>query len=413
MSKSILVIGAGITGVCSAEWLRRDGWDVTLIDRIDPGHPDQTSFGNAGLIARGAIIPVSTPGLFAKAPAMLLNPNSPLYLRWSYLPRLVPWLVPFLRNGNVRKVTEVAAALAALTGDSVDQHQALAAGTPAADFIQTGDYVNLYAKKSDYDADPLSSSLRKKHGFDPTHIDRTEILERDPNIGPTYTFGTVYKDYGWLTSPGDYVAALFGYYQSQGGTFKRGEVADIVAGETPSVTLKGGEILTADKIVLSAGAWSSLLNKKLAPKVKLEAERGYHVSMYNPNFTAPNPYMITDAQFVITPMDGFLRAAGVVEFGGLTAPASSAPVNLLRKQMKKVYPKLEFEYDEVWMGRRPTTPDCLPVIGENDANPNVIHAYGGQHVGLTMGPRVGRLVTDIAAGRRTNMDISAYKVDRF
>lgn len=413
MSKPIIIIGAGITGVCSAECLRRDGWDVTLIDRIDPGHPDQTSFGNAGLIARGAIIPVSTPGLFAKAPAMLLNPNSPLYLRWSYLPRLVPWLLPFLRNGNVRKVTEVAAALAALTSDSVDQHQALAAGTPAADFIQTGDYVNLYTKKSDYDADPLSSSLRKKHGFDPTHIGRAEILERDPNIGPNYTFGTVYKDYGWLTSPSDYLAALFGYYQSQGGTFKRGEVADIVAGGTPSVTLKGGEILSADKIVLSAGAWSSLLTKKLAPKVKLEAERGYHVSMYNPNFTAPNPYMITDAQFVITPMAGFLRAAGVVEFGGLTAPESSAPVNLLRKQMKKVYPKLEFEYDEVWMGRRPTTPDCLPVIGENDANPNVIHAYGGQHVGLTMGPRVGRLVTDIAAGRRTNMDISAYKVDRF
>ena len=413
MSKSIIVIGAGITGVCSAEWLRRDGWDVTLIDRIDPGHPDQTSFGNAGLIARGAIIPVSTPGLFAKAPAMLLNPNSPLYLRWSYLPRLVPWLVPFLRNGNVRKVTEVAAALAALTSDSVDQHQALAAGTPAAAFIQTGDYVNLYAKKADYEADPLSSSLRKMHGFDPTHIGRAEILERDPNIGPNYTFGTVYKDYGWLTSPGDYVAALFGYYQSQGGTFKRGEVADIVAGDTPSVTLNGGEILTADKIVLSAGAWSSLLTKKLTPKVKLEAERGYHVSMYNPNFTAPNPYMITDAQFVITPMDGFLRAAGVVEFGGLTAPASSAPVNLLRKQMKKVYPKLEFDYDEVWMGRRPTTPDCLPVLGESAADPNIIHAYGGQHVGLTMGPRVGRLVADIAAERRTNMDISAYKVDRF
>ena len=413
MSKSILVIGAGITGVCSAEWLRRDGWDVTLIDRIDPGHPDQTSFGNAGLIARGAIIPVSTPGLLAKAPAMLLNPNSPLYLRWSYLPRLLPWLVPFLRNGNVRKVTEVAAGLAMLTSDSVDQHQALAAGTPAAALIQTGDYVNLYTSKARYDADPLSSSLRKEHGFDPDHIGRNEILDRDPNIGPTYTFGTVYKDYGWLSSPGDYVAALFGYFQSQGGQFKRGEVADIVAGNTPSVTLKGGEVINADKIVLSAGAWSRLLTKKLAPKVKLEAERGYHVSMYNPNFTAPNPYMITDSQFVLTPMNGFLRAAGVVEFGGLTAPASSAPINLLRKQMKKVYPNLEFEYDEVWMGRRPTTPDCLPVLGESAAKPNVIHAYGGQHIGLTIAPIIGRLVTDIANGRRMNMDISAYSVDRF
>ena len=413
MSKSIIVIGAGITGVSSAEWLRRDGWDVTIIDRIDPGHPDQTSFGNAGLIARGAIIPVSTPRLFFKAPAMLLNPNSPLYLRWSYLPRLAPWLAPFLRNGNERKVTEIAAALAALTNDSVDQHQALASGTSAAAFIHTGEYVNLYPQKSEYLADPLSSSLRKKHGFDPDHIDRAEILARDPNIGPAYTFGTVYRNYGWLSSPGDYVAALFGYYQSQGGSFKRGEVADIVAGDTPSVTLKGGEVLTADKIVLAAGAWSKLLNKKLAPKVKLEAERGYHVSMYNPNFTAPNPYMVTDASFVITPMNGFLRAAGVVEYGGLDAPASAAPVNLLRKQMKKVYPTLKFEYDEVWMGRRPTTPDSLPVIGESADSPNVIHAYGGQHIGITIGPRIGRLVADIAVGRRTNMDMNAYSVDRF
>ena len=159
MSKSIIVIGAGITGVSSAEWLRRDGWDVTIIDRIDPGHPDQTSFGNAGLIARGAIIPVSTPRLFFKAPAMLLNPNSPLYLRWSYLPRLAPWLVPFLRNGNERKVTEIAAALAALTNDSVDQHQALASGTSAAAFIHTGEYVNLYPQKSEYLARNMGSIL--------------------------------------------------------------------------------------------------------------------------------------------------------------------------------------------------------------------------------------------------------------
>ncbi len=112
-------------------------------------------------------------------------------------------------------------------------------------------------------------------------------------------------------------------------------------------------------------------------------------------------------------MNGFLRAAGVVEFGGLDAPASTAPVNLLRKQMKKVYPKLEFEYDEVWMGRRPTTPDSMPVLGESPEAPNVIHAYGGQHIGLTIGPRVGRMVADIAADRRTNVDISAYRVDRF
>ena len=402
-----IVVGAGITGVSSAEWLRRDGWDVKLVDRILPGDPEQTSFGNAGLIARGAILPVSTPGLWAKAPAMLLDPNSPLFLRWSYLPRLLPWLVPFLRNGSKEKVAEIAAGLAALTTDSVDQHQSLSEGTPAAAFIQTGDYVNLYRSRSDYESDPFSIAIRKEHGFDPDQITREEILERDPNIGSAYTFGTVFKDYGWISSPGDYVATLFDHFRTQGGQFKQGEVAEITPGESPRVTLKGGAVLTADKIVLSAGAWSGGLTKI---PVKLEAERGYHVSMFNPAFTAPNPYMITDAKFVLTPMNGFLRAAGVVEYGGLDAPASKAPVNLLRKQMNAVYPTLEFEYDEVWMGRRPTTPDSLPVLDEAE---NVIHAYGGQHVGLTIGPRLGRMVADIAGRRKTNVDLSAYKADRF
>lgn len=411
--KSVIVVGAGITGVSAAEWLRRDGWQVTIIDRIDAGDPEQTSFGNAGLIARGAIIPVSTPGLWAKAPGMLLDPDSPLFLKWSYLPKLLPWLVPFLRNGSVEKVTEIAAALADLTSDSIDQYRMLSAGTPAADFMRVGNYVNLFRDKKAFDDDSFSLALRKKHGFVPEQINRNEILDFDPNIGPNYTFGAIYKDYGWLTSPGGFVAALFGYYQSQGGQFMRGEVADITPGERPTVTLKGGKQVSADKVVLATGAWSGRLTKNLGLKVNLEAERGYHISMHNPNFTAPCPYMITDAKFVLTPMQGFMRAAGVVEYGGLDAPASKAPVELLRKQMKAVYPKLRFESETVWMGRRPTTSDSLPVLGEHSSAPNIIHAYGGQHVGMTIGPKLGRMVADVAANTRSNVDITPYRVDRF
>ena len=50
--KTIVIVGAGITGVSAAEWLRRDGWNTLLIDPVEPGDRGQTSFGNAGLIAR-------------------------------------------------------------------------------------------------------------------------------------------------------------------------------------------------------------------------------------------------------------------------------------------------------------------------------------------------------------------------
>ena len=103
----------------------------------------------------------------------------------------------------------------------------------------------------------------------------------------------------------------------------------------------------------------------------------------------------------------------MAEFAGLDAPMSQAPLDLLRRQMKQVYPALTFERDDVWMGRRPTTPDSLPVLGEARNAPNIIHAYGGQHIGMTIGPRLGRMVTDLASGRQVNIDLSSYAADRF
>lgn len=410
---SILIVGAGITGVSAAEWLRRDGHDVTLIDPVYPGDSAQTSYGNAGLLARTSVVPVATPALVRKAPKMVFDPASPLFLRWSYLPRLLPWLIPFLRNSNARRIREIAGNLTELAFDTTEQHMALSRGTGADAHITMGEFVNLYRSRADHDADTLSIDIRREHGLEPEFLSRAELTERDPHLGPDYTFGTMVRNYGWLTSPGAYVKALFAHFCREGGQFRQSRVVDIKPGETPVVTLEGGDALTGDRIVLSAGAWSAKLARAMGAPVLLEAERGYHVSMYGANHAPPNPYMVTDGKFVVTPMDGFLRAAGVAEFAGVDAPASDAPNRLIEKGVKKLYPNLTFERAEKWMGRRPTTPDSMPVIGESPKAPNVLHAYGGQHIGLTIGPKLGRIVSDMVSNRRANTDLAPYRPDRF
>ena len=95
-SGKVAVIGAGIVGVAAAIWLARDGREVVLIDRLGPG--EGTSYGNAGLLASSSIVPVTLPGLLGKAPKMLLDRDSPLFLRWPYLPRLLPWLARYLTH---------------------------------------------------------------------------------------------------------------------------------------------------------------------------------------------------------------------------------------------------------------------------------------------------------------------------
>ena len=138
----IIVLGAGIVGVSTSIWLQRAGYHVTLVDKAGPA--SGTSFGNAGVLAAGGVIPVTTPGLWKKAPFMLLDKNSPLFLRWRYLPKLVPFLLDYLTKCTEEDVKIYAKGMLPLIYDSVEQHKTLAKGTPAEIFIKDADYCFGY-----------------------------------------------------------------------------------------------------------------------------------------------------------------------------------------------------------------------------------------------------------------------------
>lgn len=412
-SLEIAVVGAGIVGVSTAEWLRRDGHRVTLIDRVDPGDPEQTSYGNAGLFAKTAIVPVSTPGMIGKIPSMLFERDGPLFMRWSYLPKLLPWIIPFLRNGREDKVREIAAALDNILGDSVEQHAALAAGTDAAAFIETGNYAYIYKDRSGFEKDRFGFDLRREFGAEWDEWGRETLHEYDPNLGEEAGFAAVLKNHGWVRDPGRYVAALGAAFVKGGGIFLKGEVGAVRPGEErPSVTV-GGETKAFDRVVIASGVWSRRMAEMLGHTVPMEAERGYHLVLKNPSVAPPIPYMLSDAKFVLTPMDGGLRCAGLVEFGGIDAPASTAPLELFKRRVKRILPTLTWDGADSWMGRRPSTPDSLPLIGESLKAKGIWFAFGAQHVGLTSGPKTGRLIADMIGGRRPNFDMAPYDVGRF
>lgn len=411
--QSIAVVGAGIVGVSTAEWLRRDGHSVTLIDRNDPGQPEQTSYGNAGILAAASVVPVPVPGLIAKVPKMLLDPLGPLHLKWSYLPRLLPWLVPFLRRANKADVIKTAHGLTQITSDTVEQHRLLSAGTPAADLIQDGIYCFLYRSKAACDGDAMGHGLRRELGFRMEERDRTRLLQDDPHLGTHYNHAACYLDHGWITDPGAYVAALAAHFRREGGIFLQAEIDDITPTESGAAVTASGTLHTFDHVVLAGGAWSGKLAKRLGHNPALETERGYHLVLKSANRRPPFPYMLSDAKFVATPMDAGLRCAGQVEFGGLDAGPSEAPFRVVNTRIKQLYPDLEWEGEERWLGHRPSTVDSLPFIGPSPKARGIHFAFGAQHIGLTTGPKTGRLIADMIGGRTPNIDMAPFAVGRF
>jgi len=406
-----VVIGAGIVGVSTAIWLRRAGVEVTVIDRGAPG--TGTSHGNAGVLASCAMVPVTGPGLLRKAPGMLLDRDFPLFLRWSYLPRLLPWLRKYLAVANDTDTRRIAKGLTTITADSVEQHKSLCDELGLGDWVSESEYCFAYNSRAAFEAEHYVWELRKEAGFEPRLIEGAEVHDYEPALGPQINTLAVMKDHGFIRSPGGYVQALAKAFEGMGGTIMKAEVKDfdLFGGQVRGVQTSVGTV-PCDNLVLATGVWSKPLMKKLGLNIPLEAERGYHIVFEDASGGPARPTMIASGKFVATPMEQGLRCAGIVELGGLEAGPSPAPLALLRRQARAAFPGLKATNEIEWLGHRPAPSDSLPLIGEV-GNSRVFTAFGHHHIGLTGGPKTGRLVAGLITGQAPNTDLTPYHPQRF
>lgn len=411
MTRHVIVIGAGIVGISAAIWLQRAGATVTVIDRLTPGKG--TSHGNAGVLAASAVAPVTGPGLIHKAPMMLLNRDVPLYLRLAYLPRLLPWLMRYMGHANDTDTRRIAAGLGPIVADSVEQHKSLAAELGLADWVSDSDYVFAYRKRADFDAEAYTWALRAQSGFEPDLIEGAAVQEYEPALGDSITCLAVLKDHGFIRDPGGYVAALADGFVARGGTVMQAEVKDFefTADKVTGVQTTQGTV-ACDDILLATGVWSKPMMAKLGLRIPLESERGYHVIFENATGGPSRPVMLASGKFVATPMAQGIRCAGILEFGGLNAGPSKAPLALLRRQAKAAFPNLDAASEIEWLGHRPAPTDSLPLIGQIGTS-RVYTAFGHHHIGLTGGPKTGRLIAGMIMDQPRNTDMAPYHPQRF
>ncbi len=404
------MIGAGILGVSCAIHLQRMGRQVVLIDREGPAAG--ASFGNAGILARSAVVPVATPGILAHAPAMLFGSDGPLFMKWAYLPKLLPWLIPYLRSSRREKVEYIAQNLAPLLVDSVDEHQRLAAGTPASHWIRLSDYLYVYRDRQAFEANSFGWSLRRNAGFDWEVLEGDAVRDLEPALAPEYRCAVLLREHAFIANPSAYVEDLAAAFSAAGGDIVRAEVRHVDAGDDGVTLQTGDEPLRAADVVIATGPWSGRLAAEHGASVPLESERGYHIELSEPSVRPSLPLMDAARKMVVTPMDAGLRLAGVVEFGGLHAGPSKAPAELLLRGGRALLPGLEFSARSDWMGHRPAPSDSLPILGRSPIHSKVFFAYGHHHVGLTAGAKSGRLIAQLMTGAKPDVDLSAYRADR-
>ena len=406
-------------GAATAVELLRDGHRVTVVEPGDPGGRQSASFGNGTLLNPSSVIPMSSPGLWRKVPGYLSDPLGPLAIRWSYLPRLLPWLWRFIRAGSSEaKIAAIARALRPLLVDAPTLHRKLAEEAGVGELITRQGVLYVFPSRADFDAEGLSWRVRRENGVRWLELNEEELRQQEPSLDRRYKFAVLVEENGQCADPGAYVNALMQHAQSLGATHRRTRATGlrIEARRLRAVSTDDGEI-ACDKAVIATGAFSKSLARAAGDRVPLETERGYHVVIENPGIAPRYPVMPSDGKMgcVMTPQG--LRLAGQVELAGLTAAANWQRADVLRNFARKVFPGLPAEFPKeqlkVWMGHRPSMPDGLPCIGPASGCPDVMHAFGHGHVGLTAGAATARLVADLISGKTPSIDPKPYAATRF
>jgi D-amino-acid dehydrogenase len=415
----VVVIGAGIVGAACAVELLRDGQQVSIIEPGEPGGEQAASYGNGTLLNPSSVIPMASPGLWKKVPGYLRDPLGPLTIRWSYLPRLWPWLHRFVRAGSSRaKVAAIGRALRPLLDQAPERHRRLAEEAGVGDLITRQGVLFAFPDRAAFEAEALAWSVRRDNGVKWLELDEDELRQREPALHRRYRFAVLVEENGQCRDPGAYVAALVRHAVASGAVLVQARASGfrIEAGRLRAVVTDGGEI-ACDQAVIAAGAWSKVLAEAAGDRVPLETERGYHVVIRDPGVEPRYPVMPSDGKMGCAMTPQGLRLGGQVELAGLEAAPNWQRAEVLLAYARKVYPGIPADLPRdrirLWMGHRPSTPDGLPCLGPASGCRDVVHAFGHGHVGLTAGATTGRIVADLIAGRTPETDIAPYTAARF
>ncbi|MCG7505327.1 NAD(P)/FAD-dependent oxidoreductase [Mesorhizobium retamae] len=413
----VAVIGAGIVGMMSAYYLFRAGCSVTVIDPAEPGDMRASSFGNGGWLSPSLVTPGAMPGLWKQVPKMLLDPKGPLTIDIRRLPRLLPWLFRFLWSGATeRRVRPTSKALSSLVGSCPELHQQVAREIGADHLIEPRGLLFLYRDRQAFEREALPWALRREFGATWTEFDEQQLRIEEPNVPERYRFGVLVAG-GHCVDPGGFVAEIARYLFSQGVQYRQSSALDFAfdGGRLAGVHTADGTV-SCDKAVISAGAWSAQLARKVGNNIPLEAERGHHIVVAGEGPKLRNRLFLTDHKITVRTFKDATKVTGQVDFSGLETPANPLRFEVLHDLVADALPILKSGAQRklsTWMGRRPSLPDGRPAIGRSRRSADVVLAFGHGHVGFAAGPETARLVTGLITGGVDEDLLAPFSPSRF
>ena len=410
-----VIIGGGIIGLCSAYYLQKSGWQVTVLEKNDL--TDNCSFGNAGMISPSHFTPLASPGIISQGIKWMFNAKSPFYIKPTLSWRLANWGIRFIRNANVKNVEHGSPYLRDLSVLSHSLYQKLALA-PGFNFAMEEKGILMYFKtEKTRDEEEHLAVKAQGLGLNAEILSKSQVQALEPGL-EMEILGAAHYHCDSHLYPNDLMTQLQQNIILQGGEIKlnspvtgiskdRGRVLRVKAGE--------GEY-EADLFVMTGGAWLPELANMAGISIPLMPGKGYSITNKNPKVRLNIPAILLEARVAITPMNGFMRYGGTMEIAAINDQIHPKRVQGILESIPRYFPGLDVPKPaptEVWHGFRPCSPDGLPFIGFSKKIKNLLIAGGHSMMGLGLGPATGQIISELANNQHPSVKIDAFHPERF
>ena len=411
-NKKVTIIGAGIVGICCAIELQQRGFQVQLIDRRGPG--EETSSGNAGILSLSSIAPLASPELITRLPRLAANLDADFKMHYQHLPMLLPWLVRFLARCNRKQYIRDGELIDALTGPSVTAHLNLIGESKAESLVNRSGSLRLYRHLSTFLREQLERDLFDRCQVNYSILDRSEIYDLEPDLTNLFVKAVLINDTISISNPESLCKCYAEYFQALGGILKQAEVKQISQESNQwRVELAGGVELV-ERLVVAMGAWTPELIGQIGYRNPIAIERGYHtIFSTQPGKTLSRPIFDVDSSYVMTPMDMGLRVSSGSNLIYRETLETPQQIDKIIPRVREAFPVGEVLLDKPWMGRRPSTPDSLPIIGPAPRHRNLWLAFAHAHMGFTLGPITAKIIANHISGESQPIPVEPYLPNRY
>lgn len=416
MKDSVVILGQGIIGLCSAWYAVQRGFEVTVIDRH--ARPQQgCSFGNAGMIVPSHFVPLAAPGMVALGLKWMWNPQSPFYIKPRLDRDLIGWALRFWQAATPERVKRSSLVLRDLNLASRTCYEDIAA-LPGMEFgLEKKGLLMLCRTARGLAGEAHSAERAQALGVPADVLDAAGAAAVDPGAEMSIA-GAIYYPKDCHLSPERFMAALTADCGARGVKFLSGPEVTGWHREgrvLRAVRTSAGEV-AGTQFVLAGGAWSAGSIQSLGLKLPLQAGKGYSLTLENPRELPRVCSILTEARVAVTPMSGCLRVGGTMEMAGLNHSITRSRVQGILQALPAYYPAFspaDFAGIEPWAGLRPCPPDGMPYLGRTGAAENLIIATGHSMMGLSLGPVSGQIVARLLDGEPTGHPMELLSPDRY